>query len=165
MKNTYTIDWVQLTQEQIDKIILDNTKKKAEGRYFFPKDWEGAYYIDINWSNIDFESRCNNEDSSIISMWVFKIKEQLEKEVARRQAIVRIRKWVADNDMVFEPDWNDKDQPKLYLVYNFPERKMVSYYSYQIKTQNELPYFENRDNTDKAKKALEEDYKIALWVE
>lgn len=49
---------------------------------------------------------------------------EAEKELAKRQAIQRIKDYIVENDMEFEPDWNDVDQAKYIPYYNEYAKKL-----------------------------------------
>jgi hypothetical protein len=56
---------------------------------------------------------------------IFQTKEEAEKELAKRKAIVTIKRYISDTFGVFEPDWSDKDQNKYWILYNHQDNKFT----------------------------------------
>ena len=105
---SYTIDWVQLTEEQVEKIIKDHNKKinRPPDRYFFPwANQEYRHLVNQGWRCIETSNKYWNE--SIFKTWVFKTQAQAEEAARIRTAVVAIWKYCQDNNLHFEPDWED----------------------------------------------------------
>jgi hypothetical protein len=160
---TYTIDWVILTQEQIDKIIKDNTKKESEGRYFFPKMEEQYCFIEngIVWTAQDINVWV---DQSRIYMWAYRTEKEAQKARDRQLALVRIWKYVQENWLYFEPDWRDVSEYKWYSYYTFWPDSLFVDYCFATKNHDILPRYKSKEDCTQVNKACEEDIKIVLGV-
>lgn len=160
----YILNNVEISADEIRNIVKNNPEimeEKKEGRFFSPEDWEDAYYLIVHRSIGTSSSWEENEvDQWITSMWVYKTKEQVEKEIKRRKALVRIWKRVEDNGLLFEPDWEDERQEKHDVHYDHESGEVVWCVRYTSETQFELPYFKTSESREKAIKECEEDYLI-----
>lgn len=92
-------------------------------RYWYPNDnSHKSYYIDDNWS---IKERDKYALNAIYAGNIFQTKEEAEKELAKRKAIVTIKRYISDTFGVFEPDWSDKDQNKYWILYNHQDNKFT----------------------------------------
>ena len=76
---------------------------------------------DINWCSdySEFENDRMNGNA-------FLTEEEAIKELEKRRAITRVMKWKHENGMNFEPDWEDDNEEKNFIVYNI-KRKVLDW--------------------------------------
>jgi len=110
MKNII-IDGVEYTPV-IKETFEDN---RHPWRYWYPENDEVHYYIDILWC-VDSSNLSANKSANYWN--AFETKQEAEKELAKRKAIVKIKRYISDTFGVFEPDWSDENQEKFFLAYD-----------------------------------------------
>jgi hypothetical protein len=109
MKNII-IDGVEYTPV-VKETVEDN---RHPWRYWYPEGDEMHYYINNMWG-ID---KCRLYAINSAEYWnCFRTQEEAEKELAKRKAIVTIKRYISDTFGVFEPDWSD-NQEKWFLAYD-----------------------------------------------
>jgi hypothetical protein len=86
----------------------------------------------------------------------FFTKEEAQKELAKRQAIQRVKDYILENGMYWEPDWNDDN-----LKYNFYyEDKVEIDYGIQCKRYSPIGYLESEEHAEKVLEDNKEDLEI-----
>jgi len=162
------LDWVKIEEEKLRQIIKEHPElvsKPSEGRYYFPKNLDWAFYI-RNKGGVTSSDvwRQNRVDQEIIGMWVFQTEEQAEREIEKQKAKVRIWKYVQENWLYREPDWNNDDQFKHYIVYLHSEKYLGFDHCCSVQPQTELPFFKSREDAVKVVKACEKDLLIYFGI-
>lgn len=166
--NYIELDGVKIEKEKLRQIIKDHPElvnKPSEWRYFFPKPWEEAWeYNEYGSVSLDHIRRDTQLNQKLLSMWVFKTKEQAEREIEKQKAKVRIRKYVQENWLYREPDWSDDGVPQRFVKYNHKHHYFYVDWCCSMQTQAELPYFIYDQPAKQAIKACEKDYLIYFGV-
>lgn len=116
----------------LKETVEDN---RHQWRYWYPKnDYEKHFYINASGGLVIATT------SAILSAecWnAFKTKEEAEKELAKRKAIVTIKRYISNTFGVFETDWDNKGKAKFSLSYNYI--KNVFYFTYERRFQHYSP--------------------------
>jgi len=87
-----------------------------------------------------------------------------ERERSKRSALQRIRKYIYDNDMGFEPDWRNLNQTKYFIVYDYATNKFTKDYYTTIAVGADF-YLESGKHLEQVIKYCEPDLKILFGVE
>jgi hypothetical protein len=86
---------------------------------------------------------------------------RIAKQWNERLKLFHIAKYLNDGWM---PDWNDYDQKKYFIYYNFKEKYFLFTYTYNCK--NAIDYFKDRKTVQKALKMMgEESLKDLFMIE
>lgn len=141
-----------------DKAIL---WRPEDGERFYCVSTYGAaeYYV---WENSGWQ----------IQDWelgnIFKTKEEAEEAlktgwIAKRKAEVKILRFIAENDLEFEPDWDNDDVNKYYVYYPHDNR------SFQVSgnwchQRSILPYFKSKEHAQKVIDAMTPELKVLFGV-
>ena len=98
----------------------------------------------------------------------FKTKEEAQEAletgwVVKRKAEVRILRFIAENDLEFEPDWDSDDVRKYYVYYHHDNR------SFQVsgncrQQHSILPYFKSEEDAQRVIDAMTPELKILFGV-
>ena len=73
-----------------------------------------------------------------------------ELELEKRLAIQKIKKFVHDEDMEFEPDWRDRDQDKWGVYYSHQTKRLdVKCYNSLQPIPGLIPYLKNKEDAGK----------------
>ena len=92
----------------------------------------------------------------------FHTKEEAEKELAKRQAIVRVKDWIRENLGEFEPDWEDRSQYKANFYWCFSHKKFIAEIDYCNKSYSPVGHLRGQEDFNSLVKACEADLKI-IW--
>ena len=160
------------------KIEISDESYEAFKKQFMTEDkailWkpnvgEGYYYLAIEglaynttwWNNIH-DRYCYEMGN------VFKTKEEAQEAldtgwVAKREAEVKLLRFIAENDLEFGPDWDDDDEDKCCVRYSHDSR------SFQIgesctQQYSILPHFKSREDAQKVIDAMTPELKILFGV-
>ena len=79
---------------------------------------------------------------------------------SKHQAIKAIKKWKAENDNNWIPDWNNVEQKKYYNYYNFDEKKIYWNRTGYSKHKEDYYCFSSEEMVEKAGIELAQHYKI-----
>ena len=143
---------IELSEEIKEQI------KKACGPEVKIRPFMGETYFDINASGMVAKETFELDmDKDIWNLGNgFFTKEEAQKELAKRQAIQRVKDYILENGMYWEPDWNDDN-----LKYNFYyEDKVEIDYGIQCKRYSPIGYLESEEHAEKVLKDNEEDLNI-----
>ncbi len=118
----YKINWVEVSKKQIQELVEKNPEllQKDEWRYFFPNTGTWFYTMQ-SVGDIDHQG-CTDSDH-IINLGVYKTKEQAQKAVKKQQALVRVWKYVQEND-IYTEDIEDSWQ----IMYSKRDNKVEVYF-------------------------------------
>lgn len=127
--------------EELKKYI--EVEDKKESGYWEPEDGEKYYWID-GYGQVE----CNEWNEwngwafghGLLSIGnVFRTEEEAQRELDKLKALTKIRKYIAEHDMEFVPDWEDEEQRKLYICYD-PVEKCFDWV-WSSRTQYLAPFF------------------------
>jgi hypothetical protein len=114
-----TINWIEYNpvptkkEEKIDSRI-------HKWRYWYPNTDNTIFYY-INHLNLNTVNSCNGLDYYFTETWdSFETKEEAQKELKKRKAIVKLKRHIIDTWGVFEPDWDNARQDKTNIYYHCP---------------------------------------------
>lgn len=153
--------------EKLEKEISEMSKKEKvnpwglvfKGQTIGPTGW---YEVDA-YGNIYGHGDYLNDDCAIQGN-AFKSNAYAEKEMAKREALQRIRKYIYDNDMGFEPNWEDLDQWK-YSVHYSHRTHTFWLASDTWCNSGKAFYLKTTKDVNQVIKDCESDLKILLGVE
>lgn len=138
---------VEVSVEEIKKLIKENPeilKEEKGGRYFFPRNNEEYWFINA-FGDVDWHINNCLGEVQLISMGVYRTKEEATLARDKQKAIVSCWKWAQEN-APFEPDWGDENQRKYFVLYDCIDKKLDWSVTYYFKHQFTLPYFKSRED-------------------
>lgn len=93
-------------------------EEKEEKSIFELQEWDKYYIINCDWNIGLCDYDWWNLDRKFIKTWnIFLTKEEAEKELARRQAIQRIKKYCYENNIEYKENVSNNDFP-FYIIKN-----------------------------------------------
>lgn len=141
---------------------LEKQLKETKNKYWIPKDKEKYFYINDGCGDV-CNSAWNNDtiDKYRLSIGsVYKTQKEAKKiglgKVFEQQLYVKLQRF-ADENNDRKIDWNNKDQAKYYIEYNY-DRKLicVDNYNYYREFQQDI-YFTSREIAEKAIEKFKDD--------
>lgn len=136
---------------------------KEEKSIFELQEWDKYYIINCDWNIGLCDYDWWNLDRKFIKTWnIFLTKEEAEKELARRKAIQRIKKYCWENNIEYKENVSNKDfkyEIRYSIINNWLD------YTWDINFKYFWYFFfKNIEDTEKVIKNCKEDLKIILDV-
>ena len=117
--------------------------------------------LKINNQDVEAEIKDNEDDHRYWDSGnVFFAKEETGKELAKRQAIQRIKDYIVEHDMEFDQDWNDKSQCKYYPCYHVLGQRIIWASCTVFKYYLPFSYLGSRDHIEQLIKDCQDDLLI-----
>ena len=92
----------------------------------------------------------------------FLTEEEAIKELEKRKAIQRVLKWKYENGLDFEPDWENNNENKYLLFYNYNScsKKICSNVHFESKYYCPVGYFKTKKDVEKCIEECKEDLEL-----
>lgn len=109
-----------------------------------PVDLENYYTIDIDGS-IDELYRYTNEIRVLFYLrgLAFKTKTEAEQHLKKSMLLFKMRKWAEEHNGGWTPDWKNQNEAKVYVVYYFETKILVTKCEYYGENFTKLSYFKS----------------------
>lgn len=116
---------IEKLEKQIAELQEELEREKVKNELLFiPKGIEQCWVFDKE-GNIYAHIYAGGYIDTGISKTtqVYRTREQAEKALAKQQATIRVKKRIAELNDGWKPDWEDEDQCKYELYWDFAARK------------------------------------------
>lgn len=127
----------QYTEKELLSLWFEEVKRKDtayNGLYVWEESNINHYYVDL-----DYSIRWASDWSNILMS--FPEKQHAEKRAKKLKALKAVRKRHAENDGDFVPDWNDDDQKKCFLYFDYEYKERDVWDWFMLSLYLFLPYF------------------------
>lgn len=158
---------VKRLEEQITNLRIKILESKADKKPYkvrMPDDIRNYYYAD--------EIGEIYVVGNIISIDAYKeiyqrgITFETEREVKQyereRILLFKMHKWAEEHNGGWTPNWNDNDEEKYTVRYDYSDNQLETFYSYSYKEFSKLPYFISNDTAQQFIKEFGEEIKEVL---
>lgn len=148
--NGKAIELSKETEEQIKKACGQvKVRPEMEEEYWFIDN----DYIDTNiWDNHKTDNKYWNSGNG------FFIREEAEKELEKRLAIQRVKDYIKENGMYWEPDWNDNGIEKYFFASQIGATQIHNCYS--LKYYSPIGYLKSKKDAEKVLEDNKEDLEL-----
>lgn len=147
---------VKRLEEQIKdlKVKLEEKAEKKPYEVEVPEDI-GDYYNPDEFGVIDHLEDFSTAygENCYIRGLAFKITEEAEQFDKERILLFKMHKWAEEHNGGWTPNWDDCDEEKYTVRYDYSDNNLETFYSYSYKEFSKLPYFISNDT---AKRFIEE---------
>lgn len=159
----------KLTKQQaLEKIkelekYIEEIKEKEETKNIWEiteDNFKGYWYLGGN--NIkSFYSYAAFEVDRLVNN-AFLTEEEAIKELEKRKAIQRVLKWKYENGLNFKPDWENNNENKYLLFYNYNSftKKLCSNVHFESKYYCPVGYFKTKKDVEKCIEECKEDLEL-----
>lgn len=138
-------------------------KQVPDGAYWEPKEDEWYFVCLGDGSVRTTKSEGHTSDENFIQVGhCFRTKELAEKHVEYLKALTRVRKYIAENGLYWEPDWSNGDQTKYILRFDFRSNTFGSDCWFDLKQFSPIGYFKSIEDVEKIITACDADLRI-MW--
>lgn len=151
--------------EDANGVITFTPKPKPvpDGAYWEPKEGEEYFFYYGDGSVCSAKNQGYKTDENFIQISnCFRTKELAEKHVEYLKALTRVRKYIAENGLYWEPDWSNRDQIKYFLMFDFRSNTFESDWAHNLKRFSPIDYFKSIEDAKKVIKACNADLRI-IW--
>jgi len=151
--------------EDANGVITFTPKQKPvpDGAYWEPKIGEYSFSYFTDGSVHSTKNEGSKADENIIKYGnCFRTEELVEKHLEYIKALTRVRKYIAENGLYWEPDWSNRDQIKYFLMFDFRSNTFESDWAHNLKRFSPIDYFKSIEDAKKVIKACNADLRI-IW--
>ena len=163
MKNQLIINnkEVELSPESW-KAMEEQFGKKS----FYTETGESIFYINFSGRGAEIlETRYNMDCKDIFdSGLAFKTRPEAEAKLAEMQATTKIRKFIFEEGLSFEPDWSDGRQEKWNIVLVLEGNIFKGNLNRAIKTYSPFGHLKSEKDCEKVRESCKEELKIIFKV-
>ncbi len=157
--------------KELEKYIEEIKEKKPKSIWDIDEDnFEEYWYIDTGGAvsitkDIDWCSNYSEFENDRMNGNAFLTEKGARKELEKRKAIQRVLKWKHKNGLDFEPDWENNNENKYLLFYNYNNynscrKKICSNVHFQSKYYCPVGYFKTKKDVEKCIEECKEDLEL-----
>ena len=148
---------IALLQKKIDELPKIN--------WFQPKERDVFYYVNL-YGNANKKFYESTYDFDIVkSQLVFKTEEEAIKQSCINKATVRVLNRIAELNEGWLPNWENINESKHIIHYNFNENKLCVYRYTFAKHLDDRLYLKNNELSQQLINEMEDDLLLMLGVE
>lgn len=156
------IDWIKTKLvELLEEKGLAPVKTSYEVE--MPKNIEEYVTLDEygNWCKMFIYDE--NEKNKIFRRGLtFKTIEEAKKYREERMLLFKLHKWAEEQNGGWTPNWNDLEEEKYTVRYDYENNRLETFYSYSYKEFSKLPYFISDDTAQRFIEEFGEEIKEVL---
>lgn len=140
---------VKRLEEQITNLRIKLLESKADKKPYeveVPEDI-GDYYNPDEFGVIDHLEDFSTAygENCYIRGLTFKTTEEAEQYDKERILLFKLHKWAEEHNGGWTPNWEDADEEKYTVRYDYSDNRFVIFYSHSYKEFSKLPCFISRD--------------------
>ena len=149
---------VKRLEEQLTEVRIELLERKVNKKPYeveMPEDIEKYYYADeIGELYIVKDIISSRAYKEIYQRGIpFKTKEEAQQFDEERILLFKMHKWAEEHNGGWTPNWNNLDEEKYTVRYDYSDNQLETFYSYSYKEFSKLPYFISNDT---AKRFIDE---------
>ena len=137
---------VKRLEEQLTEVRIELLERKAEKKPYeveFPEGLE-KYYILDEVGRLSVYTEKGKAEMYIRGL-TFKTEEEAKQYDKERILLFKMHKWAEEHNGDWKPDWEDVDEEKYTVRYDYSDNQLETFYSYSYKEFSKLPYFISDD--------------------
>lgn len=147
--NGKAIELSEETKEQIKKACGQVKVRPEMGEEYW---FLGDDYVDMHiWDNDEMDNSCWSSGDGFFT------EEEAKKELDKRLAIQRVKDYIKENGMYWEPNWNDCNE-KYFFVSHSGETQLHHYCS--LKHYSPIGYLKSKEDAEKVLEDNKEDLEL-----
>lgn len=149
--NGKAIELSEETKEQIKKACGQVKMRLNEGDKYWVLDSDGNIFEKKYMRIVGYDDGVWNSGNGFFT------KEEAQKELAKRQAIQRVKDYIIENGMYWEPDWNSHNLK--YNFYYYVDKVAIDNWI-EYKIYSPIGYLKSEEDAEKVLKDNKEDLEI-----
>lgn len=136
-------------KDQINNLRIKWLESKADKKPYeveFPEGFEKYYILDeVGRLSVYTEK---GKAQMYIRGLTFKTEEEAEQFDKERILLFKLHKWAEEHNGGWTPNWDDTDEEKYTVRYDYSDNNLETFYSYSYKEFSKLPYFISNDTAE-----------------
>jgi len=157
---------VKRLEEELTEVRIALLESKADKKPYeveVPEDIDD-YYITDKYGEIYTLDGFSREfvHSHYLRGLAFKTKEQAERYDKERILLFKLHKWAEEQNGGWIPNWNDLEEEKYTIRYDYEYNQLETFYSYSYKEFSKLPFFISDDTAQRFIEEFGEEIKEVL---
>lgn len=129
--------------------------------HFFKPGIDEEYWY-ISGGEVFDTNNTTGRDAREISIGnCYRTREEAQLALDKQQALVRLWDW-ADENCYFRPDWENEEQRKYFVYYDYDMHELWNCLCFNEKYQNNLPYLKSTKDCENFIKNNKEDITLIL---
>lgn len=151
---TLNVNFNNLTEEERNTLLALVKKSVKKPKVWKPKNRERYYFINHGANEcIDYYDWDNDSlDDNLYSIGnCFRTQEEAEFALEKQKVHTELKRFALEHNET-EIDWNDSDQKKYYLMYDYYENRIFT--SYNKFTKTPIVYFTSKEIAEQAVEAI-----------
>lgn len=156
---------VKRLEEQIKdlKVKLEGKVEKKAYEVEVPEDIEDYYVLDGYGKVYSLKGFSMNYIRRQYERGLaFKTREQAEQFKKEQILLFKMHKWAEEHNGGWTPNWNDLDEEKYIVRYDYADNQLETFYSYSYKEFSKLPYFISNDTAQQFIEEFRDEIKEVL---
>lgn len=138
----------QVVTELRNKLLESKVDKKPY-EVEVPEDIDDYVYINNVGNIYDLNTYTIVEFEKIYKRGLaFKTKKEAEQFDKERVLLFKLHKWAEEHNGGWTPNWDDTDEEKYTVRYDYSDNNLETFYSYSYKEFSKLPYFISNDTAE-----------------
>ena len=155
---------MKITKKQILE-DLDQVKQYISEIDNKPKIKEGTLYCfidEVNKKQLSLWENDNTDNRRLKNHNLYLIEADCDKQIAKNEALNKIKTYIKDNFEEFVPNWNDEDESKYTLYYDYANKKWVTYLNSDDRELTLLPFLKSEEQAKQLIKDCEKELDILI---
>ncbi len=132
-----------LRDEFISK--LENKPPYPKFRFTYPREDETLYFIDLDGEVFLFDDEIDDLYKCFEYGNLFSNKEEARVVAKERKLLFKLHQWAKLKNEGWEPDWEDTDESKYNLKYDYYDSEIKSTITFGRDEITKLPYFKTKE--------------------
>ena len=152
-----TKDQILENLELVKKYIseIDNKPNiEMETEYWYINEFIEKEYT--SWDNDEYDKNTLKNHN------LYLIEADCDKQIAKNEALNKIKTYIKDNFEEFVPNWNDEDESKYTLYYDYANKKWVTYLNSDDRELTLLPFLKSEEQAKQLIKDCEKELDILI---
>ena len=144
---------LELVKQYISEI--DNKTKIEEGTLY-------CFIDEVNKKQLSLWENDNTDNRRLKNHNLYLIEADCDKQIAKNEALNKIKTYIKDNFEEFVPNWNDEDESKYTLYYDYANKKWVTYLNSDDRELTLLPFLKSEEQAKQLIKDCEKELDILI---
>lgn len=138
------------SEEQTEEVqeVTEVTEVKKSYGISYPNDGVRVYYpnhFDGQIKESNFTVNCNADESLYEKGLMFDTREEAEQFLKEQTLIKKIKCWAKEQQGDWEPNWEDTNQKKYYIAYDFELETVHVIHNKYYTVFSKFPYFKSKE--------------------
>lgn len=133
--------------EQLKDELIAKLEEKKKFEVKLPDMYDTLYYIDDICSEVyitNFVSSARDKDRYLRGFY-FNTEEEAKQHLKERRLLFKLQQWVKEKNDGWKPDWEDTDESKYNLRYDYYDSEIKSTITFGRDEITKLPYFKTKE--------------------